>query len=94
MAEAKKKEKTAEEIRKQQATEKIPYIARRPVGVSHKVEDVTVTINGYNYRVKYDEQVMIPRFVAEVLDNAYKEGKNTADLINKKIYNKEPIAEM
>ena len=63
----------AEEIRRRQANEKIRYMARRPVGEDPSTESVTVTVNGRNYRVMYDEYVEIPRFVAEVLDRAYAE---------------------
>lgn len=75
-----KKQETAEEIRKAHSEERIDYIARRPIGTDPKETDVTVTVNGINYRVQYGKNVKIPRFVAEVLDRAYAESE--------KIFNK------
>ncbi|MBE7044811.1 MAG: hypothetical protein E7397_04725 [Ruminococcaceae bacterium] len=46
--------------------EKVPVMIRRPagmpIGASH-----TVTHNGKNYQIQYDEQVMIPRKIALIL---------------------------
>lgn len=63
------------------ANEKINYIAKRPIGTDPKETDVTVTVNGTNYRVMYDVPVQIPRFVAEVLERTYNESVK----LNKKI---------
>ena len=47
--------------------EKVPVIIRRPagmpIGASH-----TVTVNGKNYQVMYDEEVMVPRNVRLILE--------------------------
>lgn len=71
----------AEKIRRSYANERINYIAVRPIGVSEKVKDVTVTVNGKNYRIMYNKPVKIPRFVAEVLDRAYNEAEKIDDRI-------------
>lgn len=51
--------------------EKVPVILRRPpdtpIGASQ-----TVTINGVNYQVMYDEEVMVPRKVKLILDEKEK----------------------
>ena len=78
----KKKEQEAEAIRQKQAEERIEYIAQRPVGTDPKETDVTVTVNGRNYRVQYDKRVQIPRFVAEVLDRAYQESRKVYDKVS------------
>lgn len=84
----------AEQIQKEYLEERIPYVARRPIGSSQKETEVTVTINGYNYRVKYDEEVMIPRFVVEVLERAYQESKRVSEKIETVVRESAPIAEM
>ena len=47
--------------------EKVPVLIRRPagmpIGASH-----TVTVNGKNYQVMYDEEVMVPRNVKLILE--------------------------
>lgn len=47
--------------------EKVPVLLRRPadepIGSS-----CTVTINGKNYQIMYDEEVMVPRKVKLILD--------------------------
>ncbi len=47
--------------------EKVPVLIRRPagtpIGASH-----TVTINGKNYQIRYDETVLVPRKVALIIE--------------------------
>lgn len=47
--------------------EKVPVLIRRPagtpIGASH-----TVTLNGKNYQIRYDEEVSVPRKVALILE--------------------------
>ena len=78
----KQQESAAEAIRKTQDDERIEYTALRPIGTDPKETDVTVTVNGKNYRVQYDKKVKIPRFVAEVLDRTYRESRNVYDKVS------------
>lgn len=66
---------TPQEIQRQRDMEKIQYVAKRPVTESIEVDDVTVSLNGKNYQIKYGEPVMIPRAVADILDNTYLESE-------------------
>lgn len=54
--------------------EKVPVLLRRPadepIGASQ-----TVTVNGKNYQVMYDEEVMVPRKVKLILDEKEKNQK-------------------
>ncbi len=54
--------------------QKVPVILRRPadmpIGSSH-----TVTLNGKNYQIMYDEEVMVPRGVKLILDEKLKNEK-------------------
>ena len=56
--------------------EKVPVILRRPadmpIGSSH-----TVTVNGKNYQIMYDEEVMVPRKVALILDEKAEHDRKT-----------------
>ncbi|MCD8390813.1 MAG: hypothetical protein LUD03_03105 [Firmicutes bacterium] len=83
-----------EALRDRYAKERIDYIALRPAGTSEKVKDVTVTINGYNYKVMYGKRVKIPRFVAEVLERAYSEAERIDDRITDITRESRLIAEM
>jgi hypothetical protein len=58
-----------EALRKAHSEEKIPFVVRRPEGVQE--DFTTVTVNGKNYQIAYGKTVMIPRFVAKVIENAY-----------------------
>lgn len=58
--------------------EKIPVIIPRP---TDEVEDsVTITLNGRNYQIQYDVEVMIPRSVALIVEESLK-NKREADAI-------------
>lgn len=58
--------------------EKIPVIIPRP---TDEVEDsVTITLNGKNYQIQYDAEVMIPRSVALIVEESLK-NKREADAI-------------
>ena len=54
--------------------ERVPVLLRRPadapIGSSQ-----TVTINGKNYQVMYDEEVMVPRKVKLILDEKLRNEK-------------------
>lgn len=50
--------------------ERVPYIVRKPENVDESF--TTVTINGKNYQIEYNRQVMVPRFVKEAIENSYK----------------------
>lgn len=58
-----------EALRKAHQEEKVPYVIRKPEGVEG--DFTTVTVNGKNYQIAYGKTVMIPRFVAEIIENAY-----------------------
>ena len=58
-----------EALRKAHQEEKIPFVIRNPGGVEG--DFTTVTVNGKNYQIAYGKTVMIPRFVAEIIENAY-----------------------
>lgn len=58
-----------EALRKAHQEEKIPFVIRKPEGVEG--DFTTVTVNGKNYQIAYGKTVMIPRFVAEIIENAY-----------------------
>lgn len=68
------KKMTIQEELKEFYEEKVPVLLRRPadmpIGSSH-----TVTINGKNYQIMYDEEVMVPRCVKLVIDEKLKNEK-------------------
>ena len=70
MAEKKTEAKIDKEaLRKAHQEEKVPFVVRRPEGVEG--DFTTVTVNGKNYQIAYGKTVMIPRFIVEVIENAY-----------------------
>lgn len=48
--------------------EKVPVMVRRPEGI--KDNFCTVTINGINYQIEYGKEVLVPRSVKFILDEA------------------------
>ena len=71
-----------EALRKAHQEEKVPYVIRKPEEIDKIIKFVkkpegvegdftTVTVNGKNYQIAYGKTVMIPRFVAEIIENAY-----------------------
>lgn len=68
-----KKVKLDEEL-EQYYEEKVPVLLRRPAGEPIGASQ-TVTINGKNYQVMYDEDVMVPRKVKLVLEEKLKNEK-------------------
>ena len=50
--------------------ERVPITLRRPE--SEKKDFRTVTVNGINYQIAYGHQVMVPRFVAKVIEESEK----------------------
>lgn len=68
-----KKLKVNEEL-EQYYEEKVSVLLRRPAGEPIGASQ-TVTINGKNYQVMYDEEVMVPRKVKLVLDEKLKNEK-------------------
>ena len=65
MAETKTK-KQSKEV--EYMDEKVPVFLIKPESETENA--VTVTINGYNYRVAYGKKVMVPRKVALVLEES------------------------
>lgn len=47
--------------------EKVPALVRRPAGEPIG-SSLTVTLNGKNYQIMYDEEVLVPRKVKLILD--------------------------
>lgn len=58
-----------EKRREEYYNERVPYFARKPEGLAKSETHFTVTVNGKNYRYAYDMQIMIPRFIREVLES-------------------------
>lgn len=48
--------------------EKVPVFIRRPEGV--KDNSCTITLNGKNYQILYNTEVMVPRCVALIAEEA------------------------
>ena len=48
--------------------EKVPVFIRRPEGV--KDTSCTITLNGKNYQIQYNKQVMVPRCVALIAEES------------------------
>ena len=46
-------------------------------------DDVFVSVNGRDFLIKRGEEVSVPDYVAEVLENSIKQERNTATLIEK-----------
>ena len=65
---------TAKEVkiksREEYLNERVPYIVRKPENVDESF--TTATINGKNYQIEYNRQVMVPRFVKEAIENSYR----------------------
>ena len=59
--------------------EKVPFYAFRH-NERYK-DDITVGVNGKIYRIKRGVQLMIPRYVYNVLMNSMEQDTHTADLI-------------
>ena len=69
MAETKAKKQSEAEHKaavKKRNEEKVPVFIRKPEGESE--DSVTVTLNGKNYQIVYDEQVMVPRKIARIVE--------------------------
>lgn len=72
-----------EDIKKQKEdylNERVPITLHRPE--SEKKDFRTVSVNGVNYQIEFQKQVMVPRFVAEVIHESDKNeqiAKNNAD---------------
>lgn len=56
--------------------ERVPLLLTRPADVPSGSAQ-TITINGKNYQVMYDEEVMVPRKVKLVLEEKLKNEKKT-----------------
>lgn len=68
-----KKDNLEEEL-KNFYEEKIPVLLRRPAGEQIGASQ-TVTVNGKNYQIMYDEEVFVPRNVKLILDEKLKNEK-------------------
>ncbi len=74
---------TTENLKKQKEdylNERVPVTLHRPE--SEKKEFRTVSVNGVNYQIAYGKQVLVPRFVAEIIKESEKNeeiAKNNAD---------------
>lgn len=68
MAEKKTAAAPAAEKKPSYMEEKVPVFLLKPETETENA--VTVTINGYNYRVAYGKKVMVPRKVALILEES------------------------
>ena len=72
MAETKKKTETAAQTPKAKKVdywdEKVPVYLARPEGEVSNAR--TVTLNGVNYQIQYNKEVMVPRKVKAILDES------------------------
>lgn len=69
MAETKKKKQSEAEHKaavKKRNEEKVPVFIRKPEGETEN--SITVTLNGKNYQILYDETVMVPRKIARIVE--------------------------
>lgn len=69
MAETKTKKQSEAEHKaavKKYNEEKVPVFIRRPEGEPE--DSITVTLNGRNYQIAYDETVMVPRKIAHIVE--------------------------
>ena len=57
--------------------ERVPVIIHRPEG--EKKDFRTVTVNGRNFQIEYDRQVMLPRYAAEVIEESERNAKLAND---------------
>jgi len=57
--------------------ERVPVFIHRPE--SEKNTSRTVTVNGRNYQIAYDMQVMVPRFVAAVVEESMRNARRAQD---------------
>ena len=48
--------------------EMVPVFIRRPEGEPE--DSITVTLNGKNYQITYDETVMVPRKIARIIEES------------------------
>lgn len=79
------KKTTVEELNKFYE-EKVPVLIRRPAGEPIGAS-LTVTINGKNYQIMYDEEVLVPRKVKLIIDEKLRNEKQ-AELRMTEIANK------
>lgn len=59
----------------------VPFYAFKDTGKYR--DDITVIVNGKAFKIQRGKQVMIPRYVAEVLENSRQQDNATADLIDR-----------
>lgn len=78
MATAKKKEVVKDE---KYWNEKVPFYAFKDSGKYSA--DIIAIVNGRRFQIKRGEQVMIPRYVYEVLMNQMKQDNETADFLTR-----------
>lgn len=57
-------------LRTKKELEKQPKVKIRIPSTETEKDDVTVGINGYTYQIKRDTEVLVPRSVAQVLEDA------------------------
>ena len=81
--------KTTEELKKEQEVkaehekkvqeyyeEKVPVFIPRPEAETD--DSITITLNGRNYQIQYDTEVMVPRKIALIVEES-KKNKKIAD---------------
>ena len=70
MATTKEAKEAKIKTREEYLNERVPCIIRKPENTDESF--TTVTVNGKNYQIEYNRQVLVPRFVKEAIDNSYK----------------------
>lgn len=76
--EVKKNENRAEEYLKQ----RVAVMMKRPE--TEKKEFRTVSVNGVNYQIAYGKKVMVPRYVAEVIEESEKNEREAQERADEK----------
>lgn len=61
--------KSADERRTAAEWERVPHYEHKPEGLARSETHFVVTLNGKNYRYAYNQTLMIPRCIKEILDN-------------------------
>ena len=62
--------------------ERVPVILKRPE--SEKKEFRTVSVNGVNFQIEYGRQVMVPRYIAEIIAESEKNEQIAKDNADKR----------
>lgn len=67
-------EAEAKKRNKEYLNERVPVRLQRPEG--EKMAHRTITVNGKNFQIQYGVQVMVPRYVKNVIDESIRNAAN------------------